>query len=318
MKIIITSKLPSQITSKLEDKYDVVMWEVENEPMPREQLFKEIEDADGLFCNVADQVDKELLDRAQKLKVISTMAVGYDNIDIEEAKKREIPVGHTPGVLTEATADLTFALLLAAGRRISEGIDVIREDKWKNWAPFFLTGQQVHGATIGIIGMGRIGLAVAKRAKGFSMDILYHNRSRNREAEQELGATYCELDELLEKADFIVLLAPSTKETYQMIGAKQFSQMKETAIFINTSRGTNVDEEALYEALKNEEIYAAGLDVYNSEPISSSHPLHELSNVTLLPHIGSATIETRMEMGKLAAENLIHGLEGKLLIHQVK
>lgn len=318
MKVVITCKLPKEITAQLYERYDVVMWEVENEPMPREQLFKEIEDADGLFCNVADQVDKELLDRAQKLKVISTMAVGYDNIDIEEAKKREIPVGHTPGVLTEATADLTFALLLAAGRRMSEGIDVIREDKWKNWAPFFLTGQQVHGATIGIIGMGRIGLAVAKRAKGFSMNILYHNRSQNEEAEKELGATYCTLDELLEKADFIVLLAPSTKETYQMIGAKQFLQMKETAIFINTSRGTNVDEEALYEALKNEEIYAAGLDVYNSEPISSSHPLHELSNVTLLPHIGSATIETRMEMGKLAAENLLHGLEGKPLVHQVK
>ncbi len=318
MKIIITSKLPSEITSKLEDKYDVVMWDVENEPMPRERLLEEIVDANGLLCNVADRIDKELLDRAEQLSVISTMAVGYDNIDIKEANSRGIPVGHTPGVLTEATADLTFALLLAAGRRVVEGMDVIREDGWKNWGPFFLTGQQVHGATLGIIGMGRIGLAVAKRAKGFSMNILYHNRSQNQEAEQELGATYCELDELLEKADFVVLLAPSTPETYQMMGAEQFVKMKKTAVFINTSRGTNVDEKALYEALKNEEIYAAGLDVFDPEPISSSHPLLELRNVTLLPHIASAAIETRMEMGRLAAENLLQGIEGNDLVHRVK
>ncbi|MDT8860964.1 D-glycerate dehydrogenase [Alkalihalobacillus sp. MEB130] len=318
MKIVITCHLPNDIIQPLEERYDVVMWEKSSEPMPRERLLKEIEDADGLFTNVADQINEELLERAKKLKVISTMAVGYDNIDVAAAKRKNIVVGHTPGVLTEATADLTFALLMATGRRIVEGMDVIRQNQWKSWAPFFLTGQEIYAKTIGIIGMGRIGLGVAKRAKGFSMDILYHNRSRNQEAEQELQATYCDLDELLTKSDYVVLLAPSTENTYKMIGKEQFAKMKNTAVFINTSRGTNVDEEALYHALKEEEIFAAGLDVFDSEPISSTHPLLSLRNVTVLPHIGSAAIETREEMARLACQNLLNGLEGRPLVHEVK
>ncbi|MFC0557504.1 2-hydroxyacid dehydrogenase [Halalkalibacter alkalisediminis] len=318
MKILITCKLPDQLLLPLKEKYEIVMAETENEPMSRKRLLSEIEEADGLFTNVADTIDEEVFDRAKHLKVVSTMAVGYDNIDLEAAKERGILVGHTPGVLTEATADLTFALLMATGRRLLEGMDVIREDQWKSWGPFFLTGQEIYGKTIGIIGMGRIGLGVAKRAKGFSMDILYHNRSRKEEAEVELGARYVEFDELLEQADYVVLLAPSTKETYHMMGAAQFNKMKESAVFINTSRGPNVDEDALYEALQSNQIWAAGLDVFQTEPIDAKHKLLTLKNVTALPHIGSAAIETRMNMARLAINNLVNGLEGNALVHQVK
>ncbi|GAE26371.1 glyoxylate reductase [Halalkalibacter wakoensis JCM 9140] len=318
MKIVITCKLPHEVIEPLQAKYDVVMWEKEGEPMERARLLHEIEEAHGLFTNVADQIDAELLEKATNLKVISTMAVGFDNIDVETAKQKGIVIGHTPGVLTEATADLTFALLMATGRRIVEGMDVLRQDEWKSWAPFFLTGQEIYGKTIGIIGMGRIGLGVARRAKGFSMNILYHNRSHNKEAEETLGATYCKLDDLLTQADYVVLLAPSTKDTYKMMGKEQFAKMKNSAIFINTSRGTNVDEEALYHALEAGDIYAAGLDVFDPEPISSSHPLLRLRNVTALPHIGSAAIETRLEMARLACENLVNGLEDKPLVHEVK
>jgi glyoxylate reductase len=317
MKILITCKLPDEMINPLKEKFEVVMAEEENIPMSRKRLLAEIENTDGLFTNVADSIDQGLLERAKRLKVISTMAVGYDNIDIEEAKRREILVGHTPGVLTEATADLTFALLMATGRRIGEGINVIRQDEWKSWGPFFLTGQEIYGKTIGIIGMGRIGLGVARRAKGFSMDILYHNRSRNKEAEMDLGATYKDIDELLQQADYVVLLAPSTKETYHMMSTEQFKMMKKSAVFINTSRGSNVDEEALYEALRSNEIWAAGLDVFQTEPIDSSYKLLQLKNVTALPHIGSAAIETRMTMAQLAVENLLNGLEGRPLVHQV-
>ncbi|WP_100405185.1 2-hydroxyacid dehydrogenase [Bacillus solitudinis] len=319
MKVVVTRQLPNEIIEMLSNRYEeVVVWEKEDEPIPRERLLREIVDADGLLTNLTDKIDKELLSQATKLKVVSTLAVGFDNIDVVEAKKRGIQVGHTPGVLTEATADLTFALLLATSRRLVEGMDVIRENRWTSWGPFLLTGQQVHGATIGIIGMGRIGMSVAKRAKGFSMNILYHNRTRHLEAEEEFDATYCSMDDLLEQSDFVVLLVPSTKETHKMIGTAEFERMKKTAVFINTSRGTNVDEDALYKALESQSIYAAGLDVFEEEPISASHPLLKLNNITVLPHVGSASIQTRLQMAKLAVDNTICGLEGKTLIHEVK
>lgn len=317
MKIVFTRKLPDPLIERVKDDYEIVMWEKEEEPMPRERLLKEVEDADALFVTVSDQIDEELIESAPKLKVISTMAVGYDNIDIAAATKRGILVGHTPGVLTEAVADFTFALLMATARRITEGEKVIRQNQWKSWGPFMLTGQSVYGATIGIIGMGRIGEAVARRAKGFNMNILYHNRTRKPEAEAELGATYCSLEELLRQSDFVVLLAPATPETYHMIGKEQFDMMKESCVFINTSRGTNVDERALYEALKNKKIFAAGLDVFEKEPITSDHPLLELDNVICQPHIGSATIATRMKMANVAIDNIIRGLNGQPLLHTV-
>lgn len=317
MKVVITRKIPDEVIEELSNRYHIYMWEKENEPMPRDLLLKEIANAEAVFTNVADQIDKEFFDAAPQLKTVCTMAVGFDNIDIEEANKRGIPVGHTPGVLTEATADLTFALLMATARRIVEGMDYLRKDKWTSWGPMLLTGQGIYGKTIGIIGMGRIGEGVAKRASGFSMNILYHNRSRKREVEEQLGASYRSLEDLLKESDYVVLLTPSTPETYQMIGAKELSLMKKDAIFINTSRGTNVDEEALYHALKEKEIYAAGLDVFDNEPISANHPLTSLDNVVLLPHIGSATIETRLEMARMTVQNIIKGLDGERLLHTV-
>lgn len=317
MKILFTRKLPAELIQPLKDQFTIVMWHKENDPMPRDLLLKEAEEADAVFTNVADEIDKEFIQKATKLKVISTMAVGFDNIDVKEATTRGIPVGHTPGVLTEATADLTFALLMATGRRIVEAMDVIRRNEWKSWGPFMLTGQSLHRATIGIVGMGRIGQGVAKRAKGFDMNILYHNRSRNQVAEEEFGATYSSLDKLLKQSDYVVLLAPSTPETRHMIGREQFALMKETSIFINTSRGTNVDEKALFEALKEKKIFAAGLDVFEAEPISKDHPFLQLDNVTVLPHIGSANVETRMMMANLAIENIQKSLAGERLTHVV-
>lgn len=317
MKVVITRKLPDESLRDLRENYDVVIWEEENVPMPHDLLLKEIGDAHGLLTNVSDRIDKDVLEQAPHLKVISTMAVGYDNIDAEEATRRGIPVGHTPGVLSEAVADLTFALLMATARRVVEGMDYIRAGNWQSWGPMLLTGQNIYGTTIGIIGMGRIGQAVAKRASGFNMNILYHNRNRKEEAERELGAQYCTMDELLRRSDYVVLLAPSTPETYHMIGSREFSLMKPNAVFINTSRGTNVDEEALYEALKSGQIWAAGLDVFEKEPISADHPLLTLDNVIVLPHIGSANIETRLKMADIAVQNLMLGLQGKPLLHAI-
>lgn len=317
MKILFTRKLQDKLIEKVKNEYEIVMWEEEEEPMPHEKLVEEMKDADAIFVTVSDRIDKNVIEQAPNLKVISTMAVGYDNIDIDTATKRGIPVGHTPGVLTEAVADFTFALLMATARRITEGEAVIRNNEWKSWGPFMLTGPSVYGATIGIIGMGRIGEGVARRAKGFNMNILYHNRSRKPEAEAELGATYCSLEELLKESDFVVLLAPSTPETYHMIGKEQFELMKESAVFINTSRGTNVDEKALYDALKNKKIFAAGLDVFEKEPITNDHPLLELDNVICQPHIGSATIEARLKMVEVAIENIVRGLKGERLLHTV-
>ncbi|MDV2886041.1 D-glycerate dehydrogenase [Alkalihalophilus pseudofirmus] len=317
MKVVVTRKFPDSIINPLRDKYEVVMWEYEDKVMPRDLLLQESKDADALLVNLTDDINDELYEQSPKLKVVSTMAVGYDNIDVAGAIERGIKVGHTPNVLTDATADLTFALILASGRRLLEAADVIRRDEWKSWAPFYLTGQEVSHKTIGIIGMGRIGEAVAKRAQGFSMNILYHNRSRKREAEETLHASYVTFDELLERSDYVVLLAPSTPETKKMMGHEQFAKMKKSAVFINTSRGTNVDEEALYEALKTNEIYAAGLDVFDQEPISADHPLLKLPNVTAMPHIGSAALETRMKMAQMARDHIIEGLEGRDLTHEV-
>ncbi|MGO4887472.1 2-hydroxyacid dehydrogenase [Anaerobacillus sp. MEB173] len=317
MKIVITRKIPNEIVQLLEQYYVIKMWGKENEPMPRELLLEEVADADAVFTNVADQINQEFFEHAPKLKTVCTMAVGFDNIDVQEATNRGISIGHTPGVLTEATADLTFALLMATARRIVEGMDYLRQDQWTSWGPMLLTGQSIYGKTIGIIGMGRIGEAVARRASGFSMDILYHNRMRKHDVEDQLGVKYCSLVELLKQSDYVVLLTPSTPETAKMIGAKQFELMKKSAIFINTSRGTNVDEEALYRALKEGEIFAAGLDVFEKEPISSNHPLVSLDNVVLIPHIGSATIETRMEMAMITAKNILRALSGEKLLHTV-
>jgi glyoxylate reductase len=316
-KVVITRRIPEEALNLIKEQADVFIWDYEEEPIPKQVLLEESKDAAGIFTNVGDPIDQELFEHAPLLKVVSTMAVGFDNIDINEATKRGIRVGHTPGILTETTADLTFALLMATARRISEADTFTRDGKWMAWSPMLMTGQDIFGAVIGIIGMGRIGEGVARRAAGFNMKIVYHSRTRYPETEQSLNARYLSLDELLQESDYVVMLAPSTKETFHMIGERELGLMKPNSILINASRGTNVDEEALYHALKKGGIWAAGLDVFEKEPVTSDHPLLSLQNVVATPHIGSATIATRTKMAVLAAQNLLLGLEEGKLIHSV-
>ncbi|MED3726417.1 D-glycerate dehydrogenase [Priestia filamentosa] len=317
-KIVVTRKIPDESLDIMKKYGELYIWPEEEIAMPYERLKEEVRNAHALYTNVGDKIDRELIESAPHLKVISTMAVGFDNIDMEYARERGIAVGHTPSVLNETTADLAFTLLMAAGRRIVEGAYYIKEEKWKSWGPMLLTGQDIYGARLGIIGMGRIGEGVARRALGFNMDVVYYNRNQKPHIEEEIGVTYCELTELLQTSDFIVLLAPGSEETRHMIGTEQFQLMKESAVFINVSRGTNVDEQALYKALKEGEIWAAGLDVFEEEPISASHPLLSLPNVTAVPHIGSASIATRKKMAMMAAENLVAGIKGEKLPFEVQ
>ncbi|WP_134699186.1 D-glycerate dehydrogenase [Ammoniphilus sp. YIM 78166] len=316
-KVVVTRRIPLQAMELIRPHATIFLWDKEEEPIPQNVLLQEARDAVAIYTNVADKIDREIIEAAPQLKVVSTMAVGYDNIDIAAATARGIAVGHTPGVLTETTADLTFALLMATARRVAEGHDFVKAGKWASWAPMLLTGQDIYGATIGIIGLGRIGEAVARRAAGFGMNILYYNRNPRPEVEAELGARYVELEALLRQSDYVVLLAPGGGGTYRLMGAREFGLMKPNAIFINTSRGTNVDETALYDALKNGSIWAAGLDVFDVEPVPLHHPLLSLPNVTVLPHIGSASIATRTRMAVMAAQNLVAGLMDEVLPHVV-
>ncbi len=317
-KIYITRKLPAEIIDQLSKHFQITMWEEENIPVPREVLLNEIKNAEGLFCMLTDAIDKEVLDQAQKLKVISTLAVGYNNIDVKEANHRGIIVTNTPGVLTETTADLTFALVMATARRVVEASDFLRSGEWGAWSPMELTGQDIYGATIGIVGMGRIGEALVRRAKGFDMKVLYHNRTRKPETEAELGVHYAELKELLQQSDYVCLLLPYSPEVHHLIGKEELSLMKKTGILINTARGGIVNEDALYHALKNRDIWAAGLDVFEKEPIPVDHPLLTLPNVVTLPHIGSASVKTRMTMAHLVADNIVKVLNGEDPITPVK
>ncbi|MFZ3579774.1 2-hydroxyacid dehydrogenase [Virgibacillus sp. DJP39] len=316
-KVFITRKVSEEITQKLGEVCEVEMWEEEDTPVPRDILEEKIKEVDGLLCLLTETIDKELLTQAKHLKVVSNMAVGYDNIDIEVANQQGVMVTNTPGILTETTADLTFALLMATARRIVEASDYLHQGEWKTWSPMQLTGQDVFGATIGIVGMGRIGEAVVKRAKGFGMDILYHNRSRKLETEKQYGVIYVELDHLLRESDFVVILTPYTSETKNLIAQRELALMKETAILINTARGGIVDEKALYQALKGNEIWAAGLDVFEKEPVSLQKQLLTLPNVVTLPHIGSASINTRIRMAQMAAVNLLNGLTNKSPVYSV-
>jgi glyoxylate reductase len=316
-KVYITRKIPVEVSNKIREICEVRMWEEEDIPVPREILEREVAEVDGLYCLLTESIDEDLLNKANHLRVVSNMAVGYNNIDVAAATKRGIMVTNTPGVLTETTADLTFTLLMATARRLVESSDYLRSGNWKTWSPMQLTGQDVYGATLGIIGMGRIGEALVKRAKGFDMKVLYHNRSRKPEAEKELGLEYTDMETLLRESDFVCVLTPFTPETINMMDREQLSIMKKTSILINTARGGIVNEEALYDALKNGTIWAAGLDVFEHEPISLDHPLLTLPNVVTLPHIGSASIKTRLKMANLAADNLLQALNGEVPINLV-
>lgn len=316
-RIYITRRIPEEMLAPYQELFDFRMWESEDEPVPREILLEEIKYADGLLCILTEQIDQELLEKASQLKIVANMAVGYDNVDIAAAREKGIIVTNTPDVLTETTADLAFALMMATARRVVEANHYIKADKWQDWSPFLLAGADIHHKTLGIVGMGRIGKAVAKRANGFGMKILYHNRSQNEDAEKELQATYVDFETLLMESDFVVSLIPLSEETADLFNREAFQQMKSSAIFVNVSRGGVVDERALYEALEQKEIHAAGLDVFTSEPIKADHPLMQLENVVCLPHIGSASVETRMEMIKLCLENIYRVLNGKEALTQV-
>jgi glyoxylate reductase len=316
-KVYITRKLPDQVVEKIQQTCEIEMWDDEDKPVPREVLLEKVIGIDGLYCLLTEQIDKDLLDKAKNLKVISNMAVGYNNIDIEAANHKGITITNTPGVLTETTADLTFALLMATSRRIIEASSYLREGSWNTWSPMQLTGQDVYGATLGIIGMGRIGEAVAKRAKGFNMKIVYYNRSRKEGVEEDLGIQYLEMETLLQESDFVVIMTPYSPETKNLISHHELGLMKRSGILINTARGGIVNEDALYTALCNGNIWAAGLDVFEKEPVSLEHPLLSLPNVVALPHIGSASIKTRLKMADLAAENLIKGVQGLTPLHVV-
>lgn len=310
-RIYITRRLPEEAVEPLRDQYDVRMWKHEGESVPREVLLEEASSAHALWTMLSDTIDREVFERATHLEVVSNLAVGYNNIDLNAAKENSVIVTNTPDVLTETTADLTFGLMMMTARRLGEAERDLRAGEWKSWLPIGYVGMDLYQAKLGIIGMGRIGEAVARRARGFDMEVLYHNRTRRHESESMYGFTYAELDELLTQSDFVVVLAPLTDETRGMLGAKEFAKMKETSIFINVARGEIIDEKALYEALKARKIWGAGLDVFTKEPIDLGHPLLTLPNVTTLPHIGSATIRTRLAMMALNRDAITNVLEGK-------
>ncbi len=309
--VYLARPVPTKVREYLEEHCHCVEWQGEGR-ITRNEMFDLLSIADGLLTS-GTMINAELLDHAPKLKIISNISVGYNNFDINEMSKRGIIGTHTPGVLNDTVADLIVGLMLATARRICELDQLMRQGLWKKGMNEEMFGLDVHHRTLGIIGMGRIGEAVAKRAKfGFDMDVLYSNRSRNNEAESNLGARYCSMEELLTQSDFVVVMTPLTKETEKLIGQAQFAWMKPTAIFINASRGQIVDESALIEALQSGSIRAAGLDVFEVEPIELDNPLLKLPNVVLMPHVGSATTATRNDMAMLAAENMVAGLTGKV------
>ncbi len=284
-------------------------------PPPYEALCERVAGCAGLLCLLTDRIDAALLDAAGPgLRVLSQMAVGVDNIDLAACTARGIPVGHTPGVLTEATADLSVALMLATARRLVEAADDVRAGRWRTWDPLGWVGPDLHGSTVGIIGLGRIGAAVARRLAGFGVTLLYHN-PRPSPLAAEVGATWVELSDLLAGSDFISLHCPYSPATHHLIDASALAQMKPTAILINTARGGVVDQAALIAALTSGRIAAAGLDVTTPEPLPPGHPLLALPNVVVLPHIGSASLPTRIRMAAMAVENLLAGLEGRTLPH---
>ena len=317
-KVFVTRRIAQVALDRIAAEADMELWP-EELPPSYDLILQKAGQADGLLTLLTDRIDAALMDGAPRLKIISNLAVGYDNIDVPAATTRGILVGNTPGVLTETTADLAFSLLMAAARRVVEADRYTRSGKWKTWSPQVLLGQDIHGATLGIVGLGRIGSEVAQRARGFGMKILYHKTSRLNEAdERKLGALYVpDLKALLAAADFVTLHVPLTPSTLHLIGEDEFAAMKPTAVLVNTSRGPVVDQRALYQALKSGRIFAAGLDVTEEEPIPLDDPLLTLENVIVLPHIGSASVETRKKMALMAAENLLAGLRGELPPHPV-
>ncbi len=319
MKILITRHLHDFAIKELKRKYQVEI-HTGNIPIPKNLLISKIRDKDGLICYPYDKIDADVINAGTKLKAISTFSVGYEHIDARTALQRGITIGYTPEVLTRATADLTLALILDLFRRVREGDNMIRKGKWKTiLGPYEFLGSDIHGKTLGILGLGRIGTAVAKRALGFEMKILYHNRKRiTQQREKILNIRYVSLDELFTKSDVVSIHVPYTSDTHEVINLKLIKKMKRTSFLVNTARGKIINEKDLVLALKQRIISGAALDVFHSEPIDTSNPLTKLANVVITPHIGSATVETRRKMAEIAVQNLILSLSGKKPIYQVK
>jgi glyoxylate reductase len=308
--VFVTRRIPEEGLRLVREQAECRLWD-DDLPPPRDALLAGAAEADGLLCLLTDRVDRELLERAPRLKVVANMAVGYDNVDVPACTARGVVVTNTPGVLTETTADLAWALLMSAARRVVEADRFTREGKWKTWGPMLLLGQDVHHATLGIVGLGRIGAEVAKRGRGFDMRLLYNSRTRKPELERELGVEHVSLEDLLRQSDFVSLHTPLTPETQGLIGARELALMKPTAFLINTARGSVVDQKALYLALRERRIAGAGLDVFEVEPIPPDDPLLVLENVVVLPHIASASTATRGRMARMAAENCLAVLSGR-------
>ncbi|WML39920.1 D-glycerate dehydrogenase [Neobacillus sp. OS1-2] len=309
-KIIAYNFVLTEALEQLDDSFEVEIFDGIN-PKTDIAFLHALKEAEGIV-GLALPVDKELLDKAPKLQIVSNNSTGYNNLSIDEMSLRGIMGTHTPGVLEDTTADAIFGILLAAARRIPELDHFVKTGNWKQHLTTEQYAIDVHHKTLGIIGMGKIGSAIAKRAHlGFDMNILYHNRKRNIEAEGKYNATFCDLETLLKQSDFVCLMTPLTSDTENLMGEREFKLMKKSAIFVNGSRGKTVDEMALMTALHKKTIHAAALDVYRSEPLSPGHPLLQFSNVVTTPHIGSSTFETELKMANLAVENLIAGLTGK-------
>lgn len=311
-RVWLTRSIYEPAVKKLAEIAEVEIWPAENPPPP-DVILEKVEDIEGLLTMLTDPITANVINHAPRLKVISQMAVGFDNIDIEAATRQGIPVGHTPGVLTETTADFAWALLMAAARRVVEADREVRQGIWRAWGPDVLTGVDVNGATLGIIGFGRIGKALARRALGFSMKVLYNDPKRDEQAEKDLGVEYCDLDTLLQESDFISLHTYYTAELHHLINHQRFAQMKDGSIFINTARGGLVDHQALEWALESKKLAAAALDVFDPEPIPRDHPLLKFPNLIITPHIASASTHTRQKMAMIAVDNLMAGLRGERL-----
>jgi len=312
MKIYVTRDQPGTALQRLGKRYDVKV-NSEDRPVSKDELINEAKGVDGIIACVGDRIDGEVMDASGgSLKAICNAIVGYDNVDIKAATERGIYVTNTPGVLTETVADLTFGLILAVSRKIAEGNRYIRTGKWRGWGPKQFLGFDVHGKVLGIIGLGRIGLAIARRARGFNMKIMYFDVRRNTEMEKEWGLLFTTMANVLRKSDFVSVHVPLIPQTRHLIGTNELEMMKDTAFLINTSRGPVLDEKALIQALKDGKICGAGLDVWDPEPPSADNPLLGMDNVVALPHIASASIETRTKMIDMAVENLNSILDGRI------
>lgn len=312
-RVFVTRRIPISALHLLRETCDVDLWDSDLPPSP-EILLEKTQTCDGLLALLTDRIDRAFLDRCPKLRVVSNMAVGYDNIDIPAATQRGIVIGNTPNVLTETTADFTFALLLAIARRIPEGIDFVHAGYWQTWGPLLLMGHDVHHATLGLVGLGRIGAEVAKRAKGFDMRVLYTSHARRPSLESTLGIEYADFETVLRASDFVSLHTPLTHETRHLINRAALATMKQTAYIINTARGSIIETEALLEALTAGTIAGAALDVTDPEPIPANHPLNQLPNCIIVPHIASASVATRIHMAEIAARNIIAVLTGQPMV----